>query len=141
IDLAESGVENLGKNVSIRKLKDATNGQIAALKADRIVRTEDHGASYSFSHDIFFEWAFFRLLVELGADWSRGLDAAGEPPLLGRVVGLLAQSALGTKGKWLAGYSILEDKRLRSQWQREWLTAPPFSTTFDATGDEFGELV
>lgn len=141
IDLAESGVENLGKNVSVRKLKGATIGQIAALKTDRIVRTEDDGASYSFSHDIFFEWAFFRLLVELGTDWPRGLDAAGEPPLLGRVVGLLAQSALGTKGKWLAGYRILESKRLRSQWRREWLTAPPFSTTFDATSGEFGELV
>ncbi|WP_319774679.1 AAA family ATPase [Breoghania sp.] len=141
IDLAESGVENLGKGVAARKLKDATIAQIAALKTDRIVRTEDGGASYSFSHDIFFEWAFFRLLIELGTDWPRGLEAAGEPPLLGRVVGLLAQSALGTKGKWLAGYRALESEPLRSQWRREWLTAPPFSTTFETTTDEFGELV
>lgn len=141
IDLAESGVENLGKNISARKLKDATHGQIAALKTDRIVRAEDGGASYSFSHDIFFEWAFFRLLIELETEWPRGLDAAGEPPLLGRVVGLLAQSALGTKRKWVTGYRVLENEQLRSQWQREWLTAPPFSTTFDATTDEFGELV
>lgn len=141
IDLAESGVENLGKNVPARKLKDATIGQIAALKTDRIVRTEDDGASYSFSHDIFFEWAFFRLLLELGTDWPRGLKAAGEPPLLGRVVGLLAQSALGIQGKWLTGYRALESVPLRSQWRREWLTAPPFSTTFETTSDEFGELV
>ncbi|MCQ1573481.1 AAA family ATPase [Neorhizobium galegae] len=141
IDLAESGVENLGKSVPARKLKDATFGQIAALKTDRIVRTEDGGASYSFSHDIFFEWAFFRLLIELGADWPRGLESAGEPPLLGRVVGLLAQNALGTKGKWLTGYRALESEPLRSQWRREWLTAPPFLTTFETTSDEFGELV
>ena len=141
IDLAESGVENLGKSVSARELKDATIGQIAALKTDRIVRTEDGGASYSFSHDIFFEWAFFRLLIELGTDWPRGLEAAGEPPLLGRVVGLLAQSALGTKGKWPTSYLALESEPLRSQWRREWLTAPPFSTTFNATSDEFSELV
>lgn len=108
IDLAESGVENFGKGVPARKLKDATTAQIAALKADRIVRTDDNGASYSFSHDIFFEWVFFRLLIELDTDWPNGLEAAGEPPLLGRVVGLLAQSALGTKGKWLAGYRRLE---------------------------------
>lgn len=141
IDLAESGVENLGIGVPVRKLKDATIAQIAALKTDRIVRTEDSGASYSFSHDIFFEWAFFRLLIELGTNWPRGLEAAGEPPLLGRVVGLLAQSALGTKGKWLAGYRALESESLRSQWRREWLTAPPFSTTFETATDEFGELV
>ncbi|MGJ0452980.1 MAG: AAA family ATPase [Methylocystis sp.] len=141
IDLAEIGVENLGKGVPARKLKDATTAQIAALKTDRIVRTDDDGASYSFSHDIFFEWVFFRLLIELGTDWPNGLGAAGEPPLLGRVVGLLAQSALGTKGKWLAGYRTLEAESLRSQWRREWLTAPPFSTAFDATRDEFGELV
>ncbi|UES43656.1 NACHT domain-containing protein [Roseibium aggregatum] len=141
IDLAESGVDNLGKGVPARKLKDATIAQIAALKTDLIVRTEDGGASYSFSHDIFFEWAFFRLLIELGTDWPRGLEAAGEPPLLGRVVGLLAQSALGTKGKWLAGYRALESEPLRSQWRREWLTAPPFSTTFETTTDEFTALV
>lgn len=141
IDLAESGVENLGKGVPVRKLKDATIAQIAALKTDRIFRTEDSGASYSFSHDIFFEWAFFRLLIELGNDWPRGLEAAGEPPLLGRVVGLLAQSALSTKGKWLSGYQALEKEPLRSQWRREWLTAPPFSTTFEITTGEFGELL
>lgn len=141
IDLAESSVQNLGKGVFARKLRDATIQQIAALKTDRIVRTEDGGASYSFSHDIFFEWAFFRLLIELGTDWPRGLEAAGEPPLLGRVVGLLAQNALGSEGKWLAGYRALEREPLRSQWRREWLTAPPFSTIFETTTDEFEELV
>ncbi|WP_321341593.1 AAA family ATPase [uncultured Cohaesibacter sp.] len=141
IDLAESGVENLGKGVPARKLKDATIAQIAGLKTDHIVRTEDGGAFYSFNHDIFFEWAFFRLLIELGTDWPRGLEAAGEPPLLGRVVGLLAQGAIGTKGKWLAGYRALERGPLRSQWRREWLTAPPFSTTFETTTNEFAELV
>lgn len=141
IDLAESGVESLGKGVLARKLKDATIVQVAALKTDRIVRTDDDGTSYSFGHDIFFEWVFFRLLIELWPDWPKGLESAGEPPLLGRVVGLLAQSALGTKGRWLAGYRALEGGSLRTQWRREWLTAPPFSTTFETTSDEFAELV
>ena len=75
-------------------MKDATIAQIAALKADQVIRDERDGASFAFTHDIFFEWSFFRLLIELGDNWTKALQAAGEPPLLGRVVGLMAQEAL-----------------------------------------------
>jgi hypothetical protein len=121
LDLAEVGVRNLGKNIPARRLKESTFAQIAALKADLIIREQDGGASYSFTHDIFFEWTFFRLLIELGSEWHRALIEAGEPPLLGRVIGLLAQSSLFTLGKWTAGYRSLEAQPLRPQWRREWL--------------------
>ena len=141
LDLAEKGVRNLGKNIAARDLKELTSTQVAALKSDRVIREHDGGASYSFTHDIFFEWVFFRLLIECGADWQRSLTEAGEPPLLGRVVGLLAQHALVSPGKWTAGYRDLAARSLRPQWRREWLTAPPFTPAFAQGQREFQELL
>ena len=141
LDLAERGVGNLGKNIAARMLKEPTFSQIAGLKADLLIRDHDGGASYSFTHDIFFEWVFFQLLIELGDDWKRGLIKACQPPLLGRVVGLLAQNALGSPGKWSAGYRDLEGQPLRPQWRREWLTAPPFTPAFAQGQQEFQALL
>jgi hypothetical protein len=141
LDLAEKGVRNLGKSIPARLLKDSTFAQLAGLKADLVVRDHDGGASYSFTHDIFFEWVFFRQLIELGADWKGGLIEAGEPPLLGRVVGLLAQSSLNSPGKWSAGYRDLERQPLRPQWRREWLTAPPFTPAFEQGQQEFESIL
>ena len=141
IDIAEKGVRNLGKGIPGRDLRDATMAHVAALKNDHIVRDERQGALLSFTHDIFFEWAFFRLLIELGDEWTKALIAAGEPPLLGRVVGLLAQDALTEKDQWSSGYRSLVGKNMRRQWQREWLTAPPFTPAFDRTTAEFTALL
>ena len=141
LDLAEKGVRNLGKNIAARDLKDPTFTQVAALKSDRVIREHDGGASYSFTHDIFFEWVFFRVLIERGANWQRCLTEAGEPPLLGRVVGLLAQRALASPGKWTKGCRDLETRPLRPQWRREWLTAPPFTPAFAQGQQEFQELL
>lgn len=141
IDIAEKGVRNLGKSVPTRELKDSTVEQISALKADQIINDERAGSSLAFSHDIFFEWAFFRLLIDLGDDWAKALEDAGEPPLLGRVVGLMAQNALTDTGRWSAGYRSLANKNLRRQWQREWLTAPPFTPTFENAKTEFAALL
>ena len=141
IDIAEKGVRNLGKGIPARELKDFTIEQIAALKADKIIRDERGGSTLAFTHDIFFEWAFFRLLIDLGHEWTKALEAAGEPPLLGRVVGLMAQEALTDNGRWSAGYRSLESKTLRRQWQREWLTAPPFTPAFEEAQAEFGVLL
>jgi hypothetical protein len=141
IDLAEAGVRNLGKNIPARMLEGSTFAQIAPLKADFIIREQAGGASYSFTHDIFFEWTFFRLLIELDPEWYGALSGAGEPPLLGRVIGLLAQNSLSTPGKWTAGYRSLKSHALRPQWRREWLTAPPFTPAFANAEEEFRELL
>jgi|TARA_R100000322_G_scaffold169672_2_gene142494 hypothetical protein len=141
VDLAEQGVRNLGKGISVRDLKPETVEHLVALQADHILRTERGGAIVSFTHDIFFEWVFFRLLIDLGDKWPSALVAAGEPPLLGRVVGLLAQDALAETGRWTAGYAELESSSLRAQWRREWLTAPPFTNAFENAIDEFTQRV
>ena len=141
IDIAEKGVRNLGKGISARDLKDSTIAQIAHLKADQIIRDDRGGASWAFTHDIFFEWTFFRLLIELEDEWTKALRSAGEPPLLGRVVGLMAQEALTDNGRWSAGYRSLGSKNLRRQWQREWLTAPPFTSAFEEAKAEFATLL
>lgn len=141
IDIAEHGVRNLGKSIPARGLKDATIAQIPALKADNIIRDERGGAFLAFMHDIFFEWAFFRLLIDLGDEWTTALEVAGEPPLLGRVVGLMAQEAAADCGRWSSGYLSLVAKNLRRQWQREWLTAPPFTPAFENVKAEFAALL
>jgi hypothetical protein len=141
VDIAEKGVRNLGKDIPARELKDSTIEQIAALKSDRMIRDERGGSFFAFTHDIFFEWAFFRLLIDLGEEWTKALEAAGEPPLLGRVVGLMAQEALTDNGRWSAGYRSLASKNLRRQWQREWLTAPPFTHAFEHAKPEFSSLL
>ena len=61
--------------------------------------------------------------------------------MLGRVVGLLAQEALTNGGRWSAGYGSLAIRKLRRQWQREWLTAPPFTPAFDDAKAEFAALL
>ena len=139
--LAERGVRSLGSKIRARGLDDPTLGEVTALQVDGIIREEDGGARYSFSHDIFFEWAFFRLLIERADEWPTALTEAGEPPLLGRVVGLLAQHVLESPGKWTAGYRHLESHPLRSQWRRDWLTSPPFTSYFIQSSDEFGALL
>lgn len=141
IDLAEKGERNLGKGISVRDLKSETVEHLIALQADHILRIDRGGTIISFVHDIFFEWVFFRLLIELRDEWPSALAAAGEPPLLGRVVGLLAQDALSESGRWTAGYVKLESAALRAQWRREWLTAPPFTNAFGNAIDEFTRYV
>ena len=80
IDIAEKGVRNLGKGIPARDLKDATMEHVAALKADQIIRDERGGAFLAFTHDIFFEWAFFRLLIDLGDELDECVEAAGSRP-------------------------------------------------------------
>jgi ATPase family associated with various cellular activities (AAA) len=141
LDIAEKGVANLGKKVAARSLAPPTFEHIAALRSDLLVRGNNGDASYSFTHDIFFEWTFFRLLIDLDDTWIEGLAEAGEPPLLGRVVGLLAQHSIAEPGKWSASYAALDGSTLRPQWRREWLTAPPFTSAFVSRQKEFTELV
>ena len=141
LDIAQQGMCTLGRKIPARKLSDGTLSQIPTLKADQLLIADEDGAWYSFAHDVFFEWVFYRRLVELEEDWPDELARAGEPPLLGRVVGLLAQNALRRPGGWAAGYRSLEEKRLRPQWRREWLTAPPFTSAFAGRETEFDQFL
>lgn len=138
IDLARSGACSLGKAIANDRLAADTIGRIADLERDGIVRTSDQSATFSFTHDIFFEWAFYRLFLGMGTDWADALQQAGEPPLLGRVIGLLSQNGIARAGSdWEARYAALENGTLRPQWRSAWLTAPPVSVDFAHTHGRF----
>lgn len=79
IDIAEHGVGRLGKSIPARDLKDATHAHIAALKADHIIRDEREGSLLAFAHDIFFEWSFLRLLIDLGDGWMKAIGGSIDP--------------------------------------------------------------
>ena len=81
-------------------------------------------------HDIFFEWAFFRLLIDRGDDWPNALTAAGEPPLLTRIVSLHSQYVFEGAGDWSANLNSLSSQPLRPQWRRAWLLGPSASSHF-----------
>ena len=100
LDLAQAGASSLGKSIAVRKLAPETIHLIAALLRDHIVRWVEEGHTLSFRHDIFFEWAFFRLLIDAGKTWQRVLSAAGEPPLLARIVALLSQHVIARSPAW-----------------------------------------
>ena len=137
LDVAVQGLRTLGRRVPARELREATLNQVGGLIDDGVLQSIDDGARYSFAHDIFFEWVFFRRLVELEDDWTDEVVRTGEPPLLGRVVGLLAQKALEVAGAWSSGYRRLESLDLRPQWRHEWLTAPPLTSAFASREAEF----
>ena len=130
LDLAHAGVGNLGKSIAVRDLASETVNLIASLHRDHIIRTVEEGHTLSFTQDIYFEWAFFRLLIDAGETWPRALSAAGEPPLLARIVALLSQHVITHGPGWADAYRMLEAEELRPQWKRAWLTGPPSSPRF-----------
>ena len=132
LDLAEVGASSLGKEIRGRRIKSETASQLEGLRRDKIVDVLEAGSHYKFSHDIFFEWTFFRLLIDHGGDWPDALVAAGEPPLLARIVSLLSQFMFERGGDWAGSYALLNERPLRPQWRRAWLLGPPASTRFFA---------
>lgn len=137
IDLAETGAASLGKAIPARNLKEPSLQQAAQLRQDHIIGTEVEGSVFSFAHDIFFEWAFFRLLIDRASDWPEALRAAGEPPLLARVVSLLSQQYFETGAAWGAELSRLSTPSLRPQWRRAWLLGPPSSQKFSESASHY----
>ena len=89
----------------------------------------------------FFEWVFYRYLIELGRRVDGGAACVRRTAAPWPVVGLLAQNKLSTPGRWSHGYRQLENGMLRPQWRREWLTAPPFSPAFTQEQAEFQALL
>ncbi|HWO85850.1 MAG TPA: hypothetical protein VNN75_05105, partial [Stellaceae bacterium] len=130
LDLAEIGAPSLGKDIPGRRLKGETIDELENLRRDKIVDAAIAGTAYKFSHDIFFEWVFFRLLIDRGDEWPEALSAAGEPPLLARIVTLHSQYVFEGGGTWSAGLDALAALPLRPQWRRAWLLGPSASSRF-----------
>lgn len=130
LDLAEKGASSLGKDILGRSIKPETVTQLEGLRRDKIVDNVEAGSSYKFTHDIFFEWAFFRLLIDKRDEWPDALVSAGEPPLLTRIVGLLSQRDYEQNRSWDTTFATLNALALRSQWRRAWLLGPSASSRF-----------
>lgn len=137
IELAQLSAPDLGRNVRIRDLSAATRDVLPALEEDGLVQQVRTGHTAQFSHDIFFEWSFLHLLLDLGDDWIAALASAGEPPALARVVELLSQSIYPIPNQWPRGLYALERAQVRPQWLRAWLVAPVFSPRFSEHVDIF----
>lgn len=130
LDLAETGASSLGKDILGRSVKSDTIAQLQGLRRDKIIDVVEAGTSYKFTHDIFFEWAFFRLLIDKLGAWPEALVAAGEPPLLSRIVGLLSQRDYEQGLNWEGTFGALSERTLRPQWRRAWLLGPTASSRF-----------
>lgn len=127
VALAARGAGTLGRGMPVPpEHRDA----VAELRRDGVVREVRHGHTVAFSHDVYFEWAFFHALVEADRDWPRALAAAGEPPALGRAVELLSQSRFREGEAWLDELADVEGSGLRPQWTRAWLLGPFASPDF-----------
>ena len=59
------------------------------------------------------------------------MKAAGEPPLLARIVSLHSQyKVFEGAGDWSANFNVLSSQPLRPQWRRAWLLGPSASSHF-----------
>lgn len=130
VELAQRSAPDLGRNLRIRDLTAATQAVLPALEEDGLVQQVRVGHTAQFSHDIFFEWSVYHLLLDQGDDWVRVLRDTGEPPALGRVVELLSQSTYLDPDEWCRNLKVLATAPLRPQWLRAWLLAPIFSPDF-----------
>jgi len=115
---------HLNAAISLTDLDASVIDVLEDLKADGIIQDVRAGHSVAFSHDIFFEWSFFHRLISLNGGWPAELRAAGEPPMLGRIVDLLSQAEFTDADAWSAQLDALEASDLRSQWTRAWLLGP-----------------
>jgi len=61
IELGAFRARNLGDPIALSNLHDRTTRLVEQMVADGILQHVRHGHSIRFSHDIFFEWAFFHL--------------------------------------------------------------------------------
>ncbi|SPV19716.1 NACHT domain [Burkholderia cepacia] len=137
VELAQHSAPDLGRNVRLRDLSATTQTVLPALEEDGLVQQVRIGHTAQFSHDIFFEWSFFHLLLDQSADWIDTLTAVGEPPALARVVELLSQATYSDREQWPRQLHVLEQVQVRPQWLRAWLVAPVFGARFAEQVDMF----
>jgi hypothetical protein len=141
IDLAGSRARNLSRPIGLGQLAESTVAKIDELITDGILQYTHTGHTVRFSHDIFFEWAFFHFLVDRQESWLNEIRDCGEPPAVGRVVELLSQHEY-VKGKdWLQALTQLAASGMRSQWARAWLLGPLATSEFEDDEDQFASAV
>ena len=139
LTLASIRARNLSQPIHLSQLTSVA--QIDNLTSDGIVQSARDGISVRFAHDIFFEWAFFHVLADLGPEWIREIRACGEPPAVSRVVELVAQWEYSRGANWPSYVAGTEGSDLRSQWLRAWLLGPLGSASFEVDEKQFETVV
>ncbi|MDV0438282.1 hypothetical protein [Xanthomonas sacchari] len=130
LGLARARAKELSRPIRLGDLP--STDCIEELRADGILQHARHGISVQFAHDIFFEWAFFHVLADLGPDWIDAIRVAGEPPAVARVVELASQWEYSYGDAWAAYLAQTRASDLRAQWTRAWLLAPLGTVAFEA---------
>jgi hypothetical protein len=121
VSLASEGATTLGRKM---RSNDIDADILNDLVADGILADVSIGHTAKFTHDIFFEWSFLRLLISKDREWRAEIRTAGEPPVLGRVVELLSQLVFTKGDDWENHLNETETAGMRPQWTRAWLFGP-----------------
>lgn len=141
IELAEANARQLDEPIRLNKLTVLTISLIDDFVVDGILRAVTPGHTVRFTHDIFFEWSFFHVLIDRDRKWLEAIVELGEPPAVGRVVELLSQREYDEGNFWNTEIPKLTSKNIRSQWLRAWLLGPLTSTTFEKNAAEYETLM
>lgn len=140
VELGSIRGRHFEREVAVNSLTPATSGLIEQFVSDGILQHVKRGHTVRFAHDIFFEWAFFHVLVDRQTAWLEEIKLCGEPPAVARVVELLSQSLLEEPSAWKASLEQLDGSGLRSQWTRAWLLAPLSVPNFSAFADQYAAV-
>lgn len=119
--LSELKSQNLSNNVKRREIQPID--ALDSLVVDGIIHVNSKSSTVDFTHDIFYEWSLFYLLLEEEQDWLNKIESFGQPPYIGRVVELLAQREF-IDNQWISHLANPKFKELRSQWLRAWVIGP-----------------
>lgn len=140
IDLGRQHARALSRPIAIGALSPQTLLVIDALVSDGVLQPVKPGLTLRFSHDIFFEWAFFHVLADSAETWPDEIAAAGQPPAVARVVELLSQAEFGD-GAWRETLDRLNGSSLRSQWTRAWLLGPISKPNFHQQAEAYADVL
>ncbi|QOJ31434.1 MAG: hypothetical protein HRU81_04585 [Gammaproteobacteria bacterium] len=140
VELAGLRSRKLSEPIALRLLSQPSVALLDQLILDGILQEFRRGHSVRFSHDIFFEWAFFHALTDRNDDWLEEIRSCGEPPAVSRVVELLAQWEYSRGQGWGAHLARVAGSQMRSQWTRAWLLGPMGISNFSADEGQFANV-
>jgi hypothetical protein len=141
INLGAFRARHLSDPIRLSRLEASTVATIDCLVTDGILQHIRPGHTVRFSHDIFFEWAFFHVLVDCEEQWLEEIHDCGEPPAVARVVELLAQHKYADGKDWSNILAQIASSKMRSQWTRAWLLGPLATSEFEDDQDQFARAV
>ena len=141
IELARERAGHPSEPIAVRALTSAAIEELAGLVGDGILQWTSVGHALRFSHDIFFEWAFYHRLQDEGRAWIDAIKTIGEPPVAARPVELLAQAQFAAGDQWREALPLLAQSGMRSQWMRAWLLGPIGTSTFLNQTDRYWSAI